>query len=194
MFPALLIKGVQTLNSLKVVILYDADINHEILLVARTVIQEVFNAEVIEIRRVEIPDTFYDPYRDQYLADLVVEHISYFKPEESYAILLSSRDAYVPGLNFVFGLAMPLLRSAAVFLPRLMLGNSTTTIFSRVEKEVLHEFGHLLGLEHCKTPGCVMNFSNSVRDVDRKTNKFCKNCASKLRERGIIISEKYILE
>ena len=182
------------MNSLKVVILYDDGVNYEIVLVTRTTIQEVFNAEVIEIRKVEIPDTFYDPYRDQYLADLVVEHISYFRPEESYAILLSSRDAYVPGLNFVFGLAMPLLYSAAVFLPRLMLGSSAAIIFSRVEKEVLHEFGHLLGLEHCRTPGCVMNFSNSVRDVDRKTNKFCKRCASKLREKGIIISEKYVLD
>uniref|UniRef100_A0A7C4BBX1 Archemetzincin n=1 Tax=Ignisphaera aggregans TaxID=334771 RepID=A0A7C4BBX1_9CREN len=108
-------------------------------------------------------------------------------------MLLSSRDAYVMGLNFVFGLAIPWLKTAAVFLARLAMGGTKMTLLNRVEKEVLHELGHLLGLEHCKTPRCVMNFSNSLKDVDVKTSKFCEKCCAKLYRSGIVVAEKYAM-
>jgi archaemetzincin len=52
--------------------------------------------------------------------------------------------------------------------------------FQRVTKETLHELGHVFGLEHCKN-SCVMRFSNSLNDTDRKPESFCPSCLSRLR-------------
>jgi len=36
--------------------------------------------------------------------------------------------------------------------------------------------GIIYGLGHCRNPGCVMFFSNSILDTDRKSSFFCESC------------------
>ena len=44
----------------------------------------------------------------------------------------------------------------------------------------LHEVGHaLFALRHCNNPKCVMSFSNTIFDVDRKSKEVCKNCKTR---------------
>lgn len=127
----------------------------------------------------------YDWNRRQYVAEYLLDYLSNYKLAD-FTIALADVDAYARGLNFVFGIADPLRGVAIVFLPRLRdefygLKGSKDKFYERVRKEVLHEFGHLLGLEHCDNPKCVMSFSNSILDVDNKGETFCEKCMNKIR-------------
>jgi len=46
----------------------------------------------------------------------------------------------------------------------------------RTLKEAVHEIGHIFKLGHSSNPKCVMHFSNSLSDTDRKDCKFCNSC------------------
>ncbi|MCS7106475.1 MAG: matrixin family metalloprotease, partial [Candidatus Aenigmarchaeota archaeon] len=54
-------------------------------------------------------------------------------------------------------------------------------LIKRAVKEAIHEMGHVLGLKHCENPECVMSFSNTVFDVDRKTKNLCEKCKKQLK-------------
>ncbi|MDM7275518.1 MAG: archaemetzincin family Zn-dependent metalloprotease [Thermoprotei archaeon] len=103
----------------------------------------------------------------------------YIKPGERVVVGVIAGDGYVSGLNFIFGLAIPDLGVATVYTERLS-DSDVSRFLLRLLKEVMHELGHLLGLNHCVNPKCVMSFSNSVADVDAKDAWFCPTCRVKL--------------
>ena len=134
----------------------------------------------------EPPIQAYDWGRRQYRADLVNLFLYDFyeahKASNLLVVGVVRGDGYVEGLNFVFGLASPQLSVATVYTARLEAPSLDRTV-SRIAKEVLHEMGHLLGLNHCSDPSCVMSFSNTVDEVDRKGPGFCERCLRKLSSR-----------
>jgi archaemetzincin len=100
-------------------------------------------------------------------------------------LALVDLDLYVPGLNFVFGLADLPGRRAVVALPRLREGfyggqDDAEVFLTRVTKEAVHELGHTFGLQHCTNRRCVMVFSNSLEDTDRKEQTFCSACRTQV--------------
>lgn len=118
----------------------------------------------------------------QYLADAMLYHLLKIKPPSAEAILgITPYDIYSDNLNFVFGIATPVGRAAVVSYARLKTPDRELFL-SRVRKEVTHEMGHVFGLKHCTIPGCVMNFSNSLYEVDLKSENFCPKCERKLKE------------
>jgi len=94
-------------------------------------------------------------------------------------------DLFVPGLNFVFGLAGD--KYAIISLARLdprFYGQEDGELFrERMIKEAIHELGHTFGLAHCPNRRCVMSFSNSIGEVDGKTSEFCEGCRAELTHR-----------
>jgi archaemetzincin len=97
-------------------------------------------------------------------------------------------DAYSSGLNFVFGQASLTGGVAAIYLPRLRqefygLGADISILIARVLKEATHEVGHAFGVGHCPKQSCVMHFSNSLADTDRKAKDFCDMCRNKLHQK-----------
>jgi archaemetzincin len=97
-------------------------------------------------------------------------------------------DLTVPDLNFVFGLADPRSRVAVISLARLYpefygQPRDPGLFKARVVKEAVHELGHLLGLSHCPDPVCIMAFSNSLADTDRKGPGFCPRCRELLQKK-----------
>jgi len=170
------------------------DITSDILAEVRKTV-ECLNLEVVQVWKCQPLQVAFNLYRSQYVADKLLEHVARYnrRSVEGILLLIADVDAYVYGLNFVFGVALPPLNAAAVFLPRLRYLADSTKFRERVRKEVLHELGHVFGLEHCNVSGCVMNFSNSVLEVDTKKPAFCWRCASKLRLVGIDLNPSCML-
>jgi len=125
----------------------------------------------------------FDPTRNQWLADKMVEHcVKSYASSDCYAVGLTGKDLYTPGLNFVFGLALREKGTGIVSWNR--LGRESQSFVMRIVKEVIHEVGHLEGLVHCPNQYCVMWFSNNLSETDRKSAEFCHACEMKRAARG----------
>lgn len=124
-----------------------------------------------------LPPDAYDPLRQQYDVIRILNHIAR-KNRSRFNLRLGlvDVDIYSQGMNFIFGLADPLRKTAIVSTYRLT-GEKKN---ERIAKECVHEIGHLLGLAHCSNSKCVMHFSNTVADTDNKTINFCTSCRSKI--------------
>jgi len=132
----------------------------------------------------------YDPRRNQYLSTAFLEAMSMAQDEER-ALGVCDIDLYVPGLNFVFGEADPRRKRAVISLYRLRqerygLPREERLFAERAGKEAIHELGHTYGLGHCGDQSCVMHFSNSLPETDRKRALFCGSCNRKLKKDGVI--------
>lgn len=148
-------------------------------------LHEVFpQTEVAVLETVmPIPSEAYNTSRLQYHSTHILAKMNdYVKSADAQRVLgVTKADLYVPSLNFVFGEAQCPGRFALVSLFRLKpefygepSGNQL--FLERALKEAVHEIGHTLGLGHCQNPLCIMFFSNSIGDTDRKRAKFCENC------------------
>jgi len=146
-------------------------------------------SSIVESR---VPLECLNPSRNQLEALCVASRARALAPFECIALGIVAHDAYVEGLNFVFGLALPHLAVATVYTPRLRL--APANLFGiRLMKEVMHELGHVLGLEHCSNRFCVMSFSNSLYEVDVKKPAFCRKCFQKLLSLGLRPSPSIVL-
>jgi len=151
-------------------------------------------------RRLDPPKEAYNTGRRQYLSEVVLEEVAKLKKLSgaNAVLLVADIDAYSPGLNFVFGQAILGGGVAAVYTRRLRpefynMSPDPLLYRERLLKEALHELGHAFGLGHCLEGACVMRFSNSVIEVDEKAAKYCRICRIELTQRGIVLSEKFLL-
>jgi archaemetzincin len=131
---------------------------------------------------VETPPMAFDSFRKQYhstriLAELE-ENVEAARTECVLGVFAS--DLFAPGMNFVFGEARCPGRVAVISTYRLS-ANADDLLESRVVKEAVHEIGHMLGLQHCSHPSCVMYFSERLADTDRKRDGFCAECGPKMK-------------
>jgi archaemetzincin len=133
---------------------------------------------------VPIPPEAYNPGRRQYAADAFLPRLKSFRTSPEDLILgITEVDLYTPeiDLNFVLGLADRRQQTAIISLARLHpqfygLPENPALFHQRALKEAVHELGHLLGLGHCDNPKCIMFFSNTIADTDRKGPGFCQEC------------------
>jgi archaemetzincin len=145
-----------------------------------------FDALVLTKGNVSVPSQAYDSPRRQYRAEVFLSFLAPWRQELlDLALGLTCMDLFVPELNFVFGLAESRQRCAIVSVARLdpQFYNQPPDPAlwqERALKEAVHELGHLLDLPHCQNPRCIMFFSNTLADTDRKGPGFCQACRGKI--------------
>lgn len=92
---------------------------------------------------------------------------------------VTEADLYEVGLNFVFGYSQPGGRAAVISLARLH-DPDPRRFLERCVKEAVHEIGHTLGLGHDEDHArCVMKFSHTLEETDRKGAEYCSACRSR---------------
>ncbi len=137
--------------------------------------------------KVNLKETF-DVRRSQYNSSLVLQQLIANPPRDAEKILgVVDVDLFIPILTFVFGEAQLGGIGAVVSMHRLhnrfyaMPENRELTA-ERLLKESVHELGHTFGLIHCTQPGCVMNSSTYVENIDQKSSEFCSICRRSLKK------------
>lgn len=136
----------------------------------------------------ELPINAYHRKRHQWHSTTILERaLNVNVPQDVERVLgLTNVDLFAEGLNFVFGEADPFHGAAIISLFRLnpeyyMLPPNEGLFHQRVIKEAIHELGHTYGLDHCSNSKCIMFFSNTLADTDRKGPGFCDECKKKLK-------------
>ena len=135
-------------------------------------------------RALPVPKGAFDKKRNQYSSSMILNEIKVYasKHEKFHGVLgVVDVDIFVPELNYVFGEAYTPGKAALISLWRLkpqFYGESAglDVFVLRALKEAIHELGHTLGLNHCTRGLCVMHFSNSIFDTDKKQSLFCDQC------------------
>ena len=131
-----------------------------------------------------IPLSAFDKKRNQYNSNIILNEVRVYaaKRQNFHCVLgVVDVDIFTSGLKYVFGEAYTPGEAALISLWRLKpefykdKADLALHIF-RALKEGAHELGHTLGVKHCMRSMCVMHFSNSIFDTDKKQNLLCDEC------------------
>lgn len=150
-----------------------------------------FNCTVrIEERHTDLSE-FYDPARKQYDGNKLLKKIDARSSEDSFKTIgLFRIDLFIPILTYIYGQAF--LNGKTAIASSFRLNNERygmpkdeNIILERFKKEVNHELGHTFGLKHCHVPGCVMNSSTYVEDIDQKGVGLCGKCKEEINLSGL---------
>jgi archaemetzincin len=165
-------------------------VESSVLKILDTELEKTFNCRVERYEKMPLPQDAFNPRRNQYFCPHILNTLRSFMEldhEEEKVLGIADVDLYVHGLNFVFGQAELGGYFAVISLSRLRqsyygLLEDKKIFKERAIKEAVHELGHVFGLEHCPDSACVMYFSNSLDDTDRKGASFCPRCKEILKK------------
>jgi archaemetzincin len=146
------------------------------------ILKEAFG-EVSVVEAISLPKDAYDASREQYHSTVLLDALAKHKrPEWERLLGITDVDLFTHDLNFVFGEA-DARRGVAVFsLARLHTADRKRFVH-RAATEAIHEVAHTYGLGHCSDARCVMWFSNTLDETDRKGTRFCGAHAKALRQK-----------
>ena len=171
---------------MKVGILQVGQVSPEVLASIQPGLAKVFpdtTATVIK-EPLPIPQNAFAKKRNQYNSTLILNEVRVYaakNPDFHRVLAVVDVDIFTSGLNYVFGEAYTPGNAALISLWRLKPAFYKDTpdialYLLRVLKEATHELGHTLGVKHCMRSLCVMHFSNSIFETDKKQSLLCDEC------------------
>jgi archaemetzincin len=149
---------------------------------ALTAVQSCFGLSCEILPPEPEPGFALDTSPEQHNALLILDWLERrFSCSEDWILAVTNVDLSIPVLTFVFGEGRLGGRSAVVSTFRLreeFYGRPADRVvfLSRLEKEAIHEVGHMLGLTHCLDRNCAMYASTSLIHTDVKSPRLCPNC------------------
>ncbi len=147
-----------------------------------------FGLEVVVRPALPMPRAAWHAPRSRHRADRLVGYLAGLDGPDCLRVGFTSQDVSTTAHGVadwgVFGLGEVGGTAAVVSTFRLARRATRQVLRERAVKVVNHELGHVLGLDHCPTPGCVMqDAAGTVATVDREGGPLCAACRAKLERR-----------
>jgi len=124
-------------------------------------------------------DLWVDPQRKQCHSTPILDTLAIVSPAEAIKVLaITNVDLFIPILTHVYGEAQLGGKACILSTHRFSegLAPGAKVFRDRILKEAIHELGHTFRLRHCRDASCVMHYCRGIREVDRKSNQFCRYC------------------
>jgi archaemetzincin len=150
---------------------------------------QIYGFNIRRVPALPEPDFAFDRQTQQHSSTLMLRELLKHIPNDAVRVLgITSHDLFIPMLSFVFGHAQVNGKAAVISLARLhqnfyRLPENRELFLHRTMKEAVHELGHTFGLVHCSDTKCAMSLSNTIQQVDRKTEELCTNCSILFEEK-----------
>lgn len=148
-------------------------------------LQQRFGTEVVLGSPIILDPDWCDHSRNQYRAGPILDQLVDNQSPGVKTLGVIDADIFAPNLNFIFGQAIVGGCCALIGLARLrpefhQEDPSHERFARRTLIEAVHELGHTAGLDHCPDQHCVMHFSRTIQDSDRKGPDFCGQCQTRI--------------
>lgn len=136
----------------------------------------------------------FDRNRNQFDATSILTCLDTFSrrnQEKRFILLVTGDDIFRPGTRYIFGLSRPVMGTAVISSARLNnefwdLPYDEGMLIDRLSREGAHELGHLMHLDHCDNPTCIMANPLTLDDLDNKKAWFCEHCSDRMKRTGIM--------
>lgn len=152
----------------------------------RPALEESFRRPTSLLKPLPVPKYAFNPSRAQYHSAAILKRVEGLRATEwDAAIGIVDVDLFVPEVPFIFGEADRSTRSAIISLTRLRPESGSPEsrrelLGKRLVAECVHQIGLIRGLAQCPNNRCVMFYSATVQDTDKKGASFCANCRKRL--------------
>jgi archaemetzincin len=147
----------------------------------------IFGYPVENLSLINDMDFALDPVRSQYHSTIILEKLAELAPTHTLKMIaVCDKDLFIPILTHVYGEAQlggkTCIISSYRLTDNLPLVDSHRAFYNRLLKEIIHELGHTFNIRHCPDRSCAMHYCRTLKDVDNKSNRFCRYCSVLLED------------